>query len=137
MERLDKLLEELQAIVERVPGAVLRVRRPYESKPFVVYAALPARWSGEKRILVILVAENGALVIAVAPPVPHPYCVSRGREDVVEAKAVDEALYELGSRYTSWCRVYIPPGLRSPRLTDILSEIVSLGVVDEISPWSD
>ncbi len=136
MERLARFVREAEAIAARMPGAVVRVRRPYEDKPFEAYLALPASWSGEKRLVILLVAANGSLVAAVAPPVPHPYCVSRGSDDPVEARAVDEALYELGSRYTGWCRVYLPPGFRSGRLEDILEAIVELGVLDEIGAWS-
>lgn len=135
MERTARFIEEARQLAARLPGALLRVRRLYEDKPYVAYLALPASWSGEKRIVILLLAENGSLITAVAPPVPHPYCVSRGSNEPIEAKAVDEALYELGSRYTGWCRVYLPPGFRSERVRGILEALVELGVVDEIGPW--
>ena len=120
----------------RIPGSLLRLRRPDERKSFDAYLAVPARWGDEKR-LVVLVLVSGRLVAAVAPPTPHPLCVSRGRDDELEARAVDEALYELGSRYTSWCRVVLPPGLGAREsLEDILAAILSLGVVDDLG-WGE
>ena len=131
MDALD-FVNQARRLQLRVPGAVLRVRKPTEQKSFDAYLALPARWGDEKRI-VLLVLASGKLIAAVAPPTPHPLCVSRGRDEEAEARAVDEALYELGSRYTSWCRVLLPPGLRvRENLEDIVSAITSLGIVDDL-----
>ncbi len=125
-------VNQARRLQRAAPGAVLRVRKPTEQRSFDAYLALPARWGDEKRI-VLLVLVSGRLIAAVAPPTPHPLCVSRGRDEELEARAVDEALYELGSRYTSWCRVYLPPGVEArDSLEDVVSAILSLGIVDDL-----
>ncbi len=128
---LANFAREARSIASKLPVVAARSREPHEEKHFDAYIALPAVWGGEKRLVIIVLARDGTVVAAVAPPVSSPICVSRGADNPVEAKAVDEVLMELGSRFVSWCRVYLPPGYRPKNLFDILSALIAFGVVDD------
>ncbi len=111
--------------------AAARARRPEEEKSFDAYVVFLGWWRGEKRLLILALVDD-KLLVAVAPPVPHPFCVSRGADEEREARAIDEVLYELGSRYTSWCRVYYPPGFRPTGPHEAMEYVVELEVLDYV-----
>ncbi len=134
---LHEFMQEARRLAEKTPVIAARVRRPHEERSFEAYIAIPALWGDEKRIVLLVLTTTGEIVAAVAPPVSTPLCVSRGADDPLEARAVDEALYELGSRYTSWCRVYLPPAYKPRTLEDVLDAMLALGVIDAVTPHTE
>ncbi len=126
-----EFLREAASLQREYRVVAARARRPDEEKSFDAYVVLLAWWRGEKRLVVITLV-GGKVVVAVAPPVPHPFCVSRGADEEREARAVDEVLYEVGARYTSWCRVYYPPGFRPASLDEAVKLLTELEILDEV-----
>ncbi|AEM39181.1 hypothetical protein Pyrfu_1322 [Pyrolobus fumarii 1A] len=129
---IEEFMREARLFALERHVIAIRARRPNEDKSFEAYVAMPAEWNGENRLVLILLTSGGNLVVAVAPPTASPLCVSRGADSPLEARAVDEALYELGSRYTSWCRVFFPPAFEPRTLREIPEILVELGIVDAV-----